>query len=50
MKWQTLDSKQNVYEGCFEIIAEEAAAAAAAAALTFLQLDRQRHFSKVRLW
>ncbi|WLH80724.1 hypothetical protein PSH81_07080 [Pseudomonas sp. FP2335] len=49
MKWQTLDSKQNVYEGCFEIIAEEAAAAAAAA-LTFLQQDRQRHFSKVRLW
>lgn len=46
MKWQTLDSKQNVYEGCLEIIAEEAAAAA----LTFLQLDRQRHFSKVRLW
>jgi hypothetical protein len=48
VKWQTLDSKQNVYEGCFEIIAEEAAAAAAA--LTFLQQDRQRHFSKVRLW
>jgi hypothetical protein len=46
VKWQTLDSKQNVYEGYFEIIAEEAAAAA----LKRLQQDRQRHFSKVRLW